>query len=253
MTLAEYLQSAVAGQQRMSLVHCTTVGTGLAVLNAGSLTPTHCGVYDADLLYLFYGRPAYKPAAGVGASGILDHAPICLVFDPAVLEAVVRTVPFDSGGFDRYQALVGHGLERADFELNGDAGAALRLVSAFYSSNRNYYDQMPSVREADIAVSRRSARALARLIADPAIRNVDDRCGTIELQFSTAVPLAAALQAIIAPAAMLEDPEVREALALCPDAVPIPYKMYGRFEPSNFAGVIYERVEAFLEGRGVFA
>lgn len=237
----------------MNLMHCTTVGNGLAVLNAGALSPTRCNVYDADLLYCFYGRPAYKPAAGVGASGILDHAPICLVLDPAVLGTVTRTVPFDSGGFDRYQALVGHGLARTDFELGGGPDAALRLVSAFYSTNRNYYDQVPDRREADIAVSRRSARALARLIADPAIRNVDDRCGTIELQFTAAVPLASALQAIIAPAAMLDDPDVQTALALCPDAVPVPYKMYGRFEPANFAGVIYERVETFLEAQGVFA
>lgn len=253
LTLEEYLQTVNAVHSTMNLVHCTTVGAGVAALEGGVLNPTPCGVYGADLLYLFYGRPAYKPAAGVGASGILDHAPICLVFDPAVLPVAVRTVPFDSGGYERYRALVGHGLDRADFELNGDASHAMRLVHAFYGSNRNYYDQVPTTREADIGVSRRSARALARLIADPAIRNVDDRCGTIELQFSEPVSLATALRAIVAPAAMLDDTDVRNALAACPDAVPLPYKMYGRFEPANFAGVIYERVETFLESNGVFA
>lgn len=252
MTLGEFLLAAAPTPNRLGLVHCTTVGSGIGVLAAGALNPKPCPVYGTDLLYLFYGRPAYKPAAGVGASGILDLAPICLVFDPQLLDGAIRAVPFDSGGFPRYEALVGPGLGRADFELSGDPNLPLRLVRAFYQSNRNYYDQVPTTREADLPVARRAARALARLIADPAIRNVDDRCGTIELHYSTAIPLAAALQAIVAPAAMLDDSDVQDALAQCPDAVPIPYKMYGRFDPLSFANSIYERVDTFLESKGGF-
>ena len=253
LTLINFLMATSPTSQSLSPIHCTTVGRGLDVLAAGALNPTPCPVYGADLLYLFYGRPAYKPAAGIGASGILDLAPICLVLDPTVMAAAVRAVPFDSGGFKRYGALVGPGLDRPDFELSGDPSLPLRLVKAFYQTNRNYYDQNPTTREADLPVSRRTARALARLFADSSIRNVDDRCGTIELQFSTAIPLANALQAIVAPAAMLDDAEVLQALALCPGAVPIPYKTYGRFDPVSFAHTIYEKVDCFLEAIGRFA
>jgi hypothetical protein len=251
--LSEFLSATTPTAERLSLVHCTTVGSGLTLLEKGALNPTPCPLYEADLLYLFYGRPAYKPAATVGPSGILDLAPICLILDPQLLDSVVRALPFDSGGFSRYEALIGPGLSRSDFELSGDPSLPLRLVRAFYQTNRNYYDQVPTTREADIPVAHRTARALARLIADPAIRNVDDRCGTIELQFRGAIPLAAALQAVVAPAAMLDDAEVLKALDLCPGAVPIPYKTYGRFNPLSFANTIYERVETFLEGRGCFA
>jgi hypothetical protein len=250
--LIEFLMATAPTQKRLSLIHCTTVGSGLDILTHGTLNPTPCPVYNADLLYLFYGRPAYKPATGIGASGILDFAPICLVLDPAIMDAALRAVPFDSGGFARYEALIGPGLARPDFELQGDPTLPLRLVRAFYQSNRNYYDQTPTTREADLPLSRRTARALARLIGDPAIRNIDDRCGTIELQYSTAIPLAGALQAIVAPAAMLDDPEVLQALALCPNASAIPYKTYGRFEPLSFAHTIYERIDDFLQNRGGF-
>ncbi|TPL49775.1 hypothetical protein [Mesorhizobium sp. B2-4-6] len=253
MTLTEFLLATAPISRRLSLVHCTTVGSGLNLLDHGNLKPTRCPVYKTDLLYLFYGRPAYKPAAGVGASGILDLAPICLVLDPTLIDSAVRVVPFDSGGFARYEALIGPNLKRSDFELNGDPSLPLRLVKAFYQTNRNYYDQAPTVRESDLPPSRRTARALARLINDPAIRNIDDRCGAIELQFSTAIPLADALQAIVAPSAMLDDSDVLQALARCPGAVPIPYKTYGRFEPLGFANTIYERVDSFLERKGSFA
>ncbi|TIS45955.1 hypothetical protein [Mesorhizobium sp.] len=253
MTLTDFLSATIPTRAKLHLVHCTTVGKGLGVLASGLLAPTLCPVYETDLLYLFYGRPAYKAGAGKGASGILDLAPVCLVLDPQLLDQSIRVLPFDSGGFPRYQALIGPDLQRAEFELNGDPSFPLRLVHAFYQSNRNYYDQVPTTHEADLPLSRRTARAIARLIADPAIRNDDDRCGTIELQFSRPLSLATVLRAIVAPAAMLDDPEIQKALSTCPDAVPIPYKMYGRFDPLSFANTIYERVDTFLESKGCFA
>jgi hypothetical protein len=252
--LIDYLMATAPTPKPLNLVHCATVGQGFDILDRGQLRPEERSEYDGmDLLFLFYGRPAYKPAAGVGASGILDVAPIALVLDPVLLQAAVRVVPFDSGGFARYEALLGPGLARTDFELSGDPSLPLRLVRAFYQTNRQYFDQEPVTREKDIPLSGRAARAYARLIADPAIRDMDDRAGTIELQFSAAIPLASALQAIVAPASMLDDPEVIEALARCPDAVPLPYKTYGRFEPLSFANTLYERVDTFLESRGGFA
>lgn len=253
MTLVEYLLATVPTPTRLDLVHCTTVGQGFGLLNQGELRPAPCPEYESDLLYLFYGRPAYKPAADIGASGILDNAPIALVLDPSLLDAAVRVLPFDSGGFPRYAPLLGPSLTRSDFELAGDPSTPMRLVSAFYQTNRFYFDQMPAVPERDIRASARSARGYARLIADPAIRDVDDRSSTIEVQFSTAIPFADALRAIVAPSLMLDDPEVLAALAHCPDAVPVPYKTYGRFLPISFANSLYERVDTFLESRGGFA
>ncbi|MBO9695929.1 MAG: hypothetical protein J7499_07005 [Sphingopyxis sp.] len=253
MRLTEYLLAATPTSAHLDLIHCTTVGQGIEVFDRGQLVPTPCAEYGADLLYLFYGRPAYKAAAGIDASAILDLAPIAFVLDPSLLASVVRVLPFDSGGFSRYGPLLGLGLTRPDFELSNDPDAPMRLVGAFYQSNRSYFDQDPATSEEDIPISVRTARAYARLIADKAIRNVDDRASTIELQFSTAIPLANALKAIVAPSQMLDDPEVLAALALCPDAVPIPYKTYGRFEPLSFAHTLYERIDIFLESRGAFA
>ena len=253
MRLTEYLLRSAPTVARMDLIHCTNAGNGFEIFGRGELSPTPCLEYGADLLYLFYGRPAYKPGARIGASANLDLAPIALVIDTSVLEAAVRMVPFDSGAFPRYEPLIGPGLKRTDFELAGDPTLPLRLVRAFYHTNRSYYDQQPGLLERDIAPSVRAARAYARLIADTAIRDTDDRLGTIELQFSQSIPLAEALRAIIAPSQMLDDPEVLNALAMCPEAAPISYKTYGRFDPLSFAHTLYERVDTFLESRGAFA
>lgn len=239
-------------EKPLSLVHCTTVDRGVQVLAAGELRPTHCPVYDDDLLYLFYGRPAYKPAENVGASFMVELAPICLVLSPSLLGAAVRSLPFDSGGFDRYRNQIGPGLTRQDFEMPGDHTLPRRLVGAFYGTNRDYYHHTALV-QPEPPLSRRAARALSRLITDKSIRNDDDRCGTIEVQFFDRIRLADALQAIVAPAQMFTDPEVISALEACPNAVPMPYKTYGRFNPLSFAGSIYERVELVLESHGAFS
>ncbi len=226
----------------------------MGIMNHGGIQPSPCPVYDQQpLLYLFYGRPAYKPAQGIGGSGIVDLAPICLVFDPDLLEFATRIVPFDSGGFKRYFDVIGPGLPRSEFELSGDPTFALRLVSAFFQTNRGYYEHLPKLDENAIPFADRSARAYARLLAHKAIGDTDDRIGTIECQFTGDIPLAGALKAIVAPAAMLDDAEVRHALALCPDAKQFSYKTYGRSAPLSFAHTIYERIDTYLEAEGCFA
>lgn len=252
-SLAAYLTaSAHEASTDLHLIHCTTVGSGLAALAAGALEPRPCKVYGADLLYLFYGRPAFKPTAG-SVSNIIDYAPICLVLDPILLESTIRVLPFDSGGFERYANLIGRNLQMSSFELGSGSSMPRRLVGAYYKSNRNYYDQVPTLREMDIPVTRLTARAYARLIADPSLRDDDDRCATIELQYSTSISLQSALRAIIAPAAVLADSEVKEALNACPNAIPLSYKTYGRFSPLSFSNSIYERVDTFLESEGLFS
>lgn len=252
-TLTDFISRYEPGAgAEMHLVHCTTVGTGLSALTVGALEPRACPVYGDDLLYFFYGRPAFKPAAGLGASNIVDYAPICLVLDPTVIVQAARILPFDSGGFARYQQLIGPGLPLNDFELGVDRQTPRRLIKAFYQTPRNYYDQAPTLRDADIPLSGRTARAYARLIADPAIRETDDRCGTIEVQVSKAVPLKDALRAIVAPAVLFDDPEIQEAIKTCPGVSLLPYSTFGRFSPEGLTYALYDRVNDFHLQMGAY-
>lgn len=250
MRLVDFLMASEPTERSMSLLHCTSVSVGLQVMADRQLDTKRCKVYKDDLLYLFYGRPAYKAGEGVPASAIIEQAPICLVFNPSVLAAAVRMLPFDSGGFARYRSLVGTNLGREDFELPGDADIPRRLVGAFYETNRNYYYQQSTLQEKSVALSRQSARALARLIADPSIKDDDDRCGTIEVQLASSIRLADALQAIVGPPAFIDDPQVQEVLDACPEVLPMTYPVYGRMGPAGFANSIYERVETFLIKEG---
>ena len=235
----------------MHLTHCTSGGGCIEIMAELVLKPDHCGVYDSDLLYLFYGRPAFKPYAGVASSTLTETAPVCLVLDPEVIRDAVRIVPFDSGGFSRYLPHLGPGLTLPQFELAPGAERPLRLIGAFFETTRNYYVQSPRPGHAP-PVSEREASGYGRLIADGSIAEDDDRRGTIEVQVAAPVPLREALRALIAPAALLEDPAVKDALAQCPDAVPLDYRTYGRAPPVALSYALYEHLERFLEKAQVF-
>lgn len=251
--LIDYLNTHSPVGAPLHLMHCASAQSSIRALESRSLNTQRCPIYGTDLLYMFYGRPAYKPQSGAGASTLIDLAPVCLVLDPSVLASAVRILPFDSGGFTHYRPLLGPELSLDEFELGSGSDAPMRLVAAFYETNRNYYDQRPSLTESQIPVTRITSRAYARLIADPSIREMDDRCGTIEVQLSTSISLRTALRAIVGPAAVLSDPEIQAALDECEHAVPLPYKTYGRSEPLAFAYALYERVDSFLSDQGAFA
>ncbi|MES2497545.1 MAG: hypothetical protein V4618_15640 [Pseudomonadota bacterium] len=253
MSLKAFLESVMPARASMSLLHCTNVERGVGIMQAGDLQPSACPVYGEELLYLFYGRPAYRSNPSATAGRIEELWPVGLVFDPSVLHAAIRVVPFDSGGFARYHDLLGPHLDRNAFELDTGADLPGRIVAAFFETNGNYYFQRPAVAERDLPISRLEARGYARLIADPSLRDDDDRCATIEVQFDREVRLADALQAIVAPTVMLEDPAILDALAACPNAVLLPYEVFGRSRPIELVYPLYARVHDFHASTGSFA
>ncbi len=252
MSFADYINGFAPADGTMHLMHSAPVTIGADIILSGELRTRPCTVYTGeDLLYLFYGRPAFKPLPGLPASAIAEHLPMCLVVDPTLLGDAVRILPFDSGGYGRYAAHTGPLVQRADFELGPGCEVPMRLVRAFFETNRNYYIQTPTSNDAAIPVSQREAKAFARLSRDPALADDDDRRSTIEVQIGRAVPLATALKAVVAPPVLLSDTEVVRVLDTMPDVKRVTYNTYGRQQPIAYVGSLYDRVSDFLVAEGV--
>lgn len=250
MSFADYLNDFEPAGGAMHLMHSTAVGRGAQIIVQGELRTRPCVEYGQDLLYLFYGRPAYKPLPGVPASGIDEHLPMCLVIDPALMDDAVRILPFDSGGYHRYAALTGELLDRPDFELGPGRDIPMRLVRAFYQTNRNYYMQSPTSDHRAIPMAQAAARAFARLTRDVSLGD-DDRRSTVEIQIARPVPLSEALKAVVGPATLLTDLQVTAALDALPKVARVSYDTYGNQQPSAYTALLYERVANFLTSEGV--
>jgi len=250
MSLIDFLEEFDPTKRTLGLVHCTPVLYGLPMLVQGEIRTRPCPVYDdRPMVYLFYGRPAFKPLANMVAGGIKEHLPMCLVLDAKLLGRAVRLLPFDSGGFDRYAPFV-QPLDRVNFELTPRRDIPRRIVSAFYETNQAYFQQMPVRREDDISLLHPEARAIARLAHDNAVADDDDRRATIEVQLEENVSLAEALKAIVGPPFLMDEPATLDAIRVS-GAVPITYETYGRQRPTFYASQLYERVQRFFKRRRV--
>jgi hypothetical protein len=250
MSFSDYLNGVSPKVCTLDLMHSASVSVGAHIIHSGELAAHRCPVYNEDLVYLFYGRPAYKPLSNLLPTRIPEYLPMCLVLDSSLIEKATRILPFDSGGYDRYRNFTGPELKRSDFELGPNADIPMRLVTAFFQTNKNYFQQKPTSNPEEISVLYGAARAYGFLTLDPALANDDDRRSTIEIQISQSVPLADVLRAVVGPPALLSDDKVVQALDLLPQVQRVTYETYGRQQPSAYTALLYEYVARYLVAKG---
>lgn len=237
----------------LPLTHMTGAGTFELIRATKSLAARHCPVFDEPLLYLFYGRPAYRPFADEGPSWINDLRPVCVLLKPEVLKQVARLATLDTGAFRRglYSRHLGPAVRLEDFELEHDLQEAARFVRAVFGSNLAYY--LGRVRRnlqsgpLDFA-----AQAYCSIVTDRARSETDGRRATIEVHSSADIPLNKdTVMAVALPEEFLEDEDLRELLVERWECDVIPYDLYGD-SPLSDAREVMVRVKAYLEQGGYF-
>jgi hypothetical protein len=252
----------------MPLVHSTSFQNFTDIIQSHVLSPTPCSVFTGeDLLYLFYGRPAYRVSDTVTSRGQLRHFPVCFILEPESLSVSKRIYPFDSGAFSAglfNQFLKGFALNK--FEVGNFSEGPQRFVSAFYGNNKNYYygevDSSIKVSPLQIEVN-----GYIDMLKDTAVTFAgqsapsDDRRQTIEIQSDSQVGLKPEpftdsngttvlrnkVLAVILPQRALDAPEIREAVTITWKAEPITYNVYNFTKPAEYHSVIREKVADLLE------
>lgn len=168
------------------------------VIDSGSLIPTKCPEYGEDLLYLFYGRPAYKKKDG-DPSKLSFLMPVCFILDYNAVTAIRRIAPFDTGGFKEYNGFMHQAAQRDEYLLNPDKKSIEKFLGFFYESNEHYFKGRPK----ELVTYDRAHHQLEsvhNIMKDCGKCSGDDRKYTIELQLTDPIPLdAGLLQAVILP------------------------------------------------------
>jgi hypothetical protein len=107
------------------------------------LKPTPCTVFNNEaLLYVFYGRPAYRPSNDSRSTGLFADFPVSIILGNSVVNSPRRVLPFDSGAFvaGLYEEFLHKKMKILDFELGRDASMPSKLVKKFFGSNLNYFN-----------------------------------------------------------------------------------------------------------------
>lgn len=195
-----------------SLAWChNTDGWALRELfESGFFTPRPCSVFREDLLYFFYGRPAYRHTENAPLR-ISGRAPVALILDPDLIAHGKRLFPFDSGAFadKRYANWMHPKMQLADFEMACPSDAPQRHVASFFGSNSAYL-RLRGQRPSASLAGEFEVDSLLALLTDQSIEHADDRRVSIELQVAAPVPLRhPTLLAMILPDELMNAPFIQ--------------------------------------------
>jgi hypothetical protein len=215
------------------------------------LRASPCKKFDGEeLLYLFYGKPSFRPDSAGEGKRFGAFYPVCFVVRLDASVQLRRVFPFDSGAFPkRYSEFLHQKMSLEDFLMPADYESARRIVAGFYASNSDYFDSKPLLPFRAVNTLETSTYfELVKAFGSGQKLQGDDRLVAIELQASGAITLdATRICRIILPDKALEFEDIRAALEGC--GIDFEHYRTGALAPHECHAFINDRVRAINELR----
>ncbi len=148
-TLETYFTSKENGTQSrnykfLPLCHTTSEESFDNILKVKALVPKDCSVYLKEkLLYFFYGKSAYL-IDQKNFTSINRKRPVALLYDFKKVQSMTsfkRLLPFDSGGYPRYEFPQSVSKEIFTIQNSPDGGRLEDIVNLIYGDNDRYLDE----------------------------------------------------------------------------------------------------------------
>jgi hypothetical protein len=242
----------------LPFVHTTRAYSFDEMLGTEGLEPTECAIFREKLIYLFYGRPAYRAKDGRNAR-LQFEWPIIFVLDPHKIEPIVRVYPFDTGAFESkmYKEFFDQRAEMNDFALEPTLETVKKLVATFYQNHDEYYTGY-SHKNVDLPNRQFEAEGVLELARLPGVQGNpsfaatrDERSSAIEVQVNHPIRFSEALSAIVLPRPYLDDPDIQDALRRWGDPPIVrTYPTLHNMGPEAWVGQIYHIVQEIYEDLG---
>ena len=240
------VRTGTASAETLPLTHITDAYMFRQIMEVEALAPSGCPVFEEELLYLFYGRPAYRAADEETSNGIDAYWPICFVMMPSDVTPK-RVYPFDSGAFHhkRYAEFMYHRMIKEDFELESDPSMPGRLVSLFWSDIQGYFENK-GPRDFVPGPFEFEDKAYYELIRHKGRGPFDERGSTIEIQIDHEIPIKGNTLAVILPYEFATDAIIAKIESM--GALALPFNVVSRNTPSEIVGHIYSIARELLSG-----
>lgn len=222
-----------------------------------NLNPSYCKLFKENLIYLFYGRPAYRAKEGNNARLEFEW-PIVFIFDPEKINSVKRAFPFDTGAFDLklYEDFFAKESKLTDFALTPSLDSAKKLVSTLYVDHAEYYHGY-SRKNVELPSRQFEIQGLYELARLPGLqgdrsdhKTRDERSSAIEFQTPGPISFKEALIAIILPEPYLSDSEIVKALERWNVQSVKSYPTLHNMTGEAWVGQIYQIVHALYKELG---
>jgi len=249
----EFVRSLSSKGGELPLVHTSSAYSFDEIAHDNKLKPPgKCRHFGEDLVYMYYGRPAYRTQSSKTARLRFNY-PFIFIFDPSKISQVKRIFPFDTGAFDDglFSSFYDKSSKLNDFELGPDLENAKRLSNGIYGSHRNYIRGVVE-KNLDVPLNGFEAQGLveqARLppfLSDgrPDEVTLDERSSSIEVQVKGKISIEDAIIGLILPQLYLAEPFVVEALDRWSPKVIRTYEVIENHSPGGWMGLVYHQVLA---------
>jgi hypothetical protein len=239
----------------LPLVHITSSNHFRTILATGEVKAVkECPVFKELLVYLFYGRPAFKVEVDNPEQRVVDeYLPTALILEPSVVSRIERIYPFDSGAFAGANYRGAHHKEAAlaDYELEPVIASAQKVVGAFFETNAKYFLGECVETCAANAFDHPEVHAHFALISGATGVQVDDRRYSVEIQTKEKLKLDPGLLAIVVPHSWLNSETVQNFLKVHPKVTPLSYSRYVGLSVAHSHGAIFERVRDYFVQEGL--
>ena len=255
-SIIEFVDSHAPAMPSLPLTHVMDSYILERQYSESSISPLEkCDVYKEELVYLFYGRPSYRPDMSNMSSSLEYIEPVCFVLSPDVFQNVERLYPFDTGAHKEklYDTILHPKMERADFELNpAKLEVAQKTISAFFGENKAYLLATP--KNISQTGMDKTCLAYVNLIQNASREEVDDRSSAIELQFKRDVALDGNILAVIASVSEAEKlrKNIENICWIDGNVEVLEYFSIGRSNPREAFGAMRQVTMKWLSDKGYF-
>jgi hypothetical protein len=223
------------------------------IISAGEFCPEPCAVFSEDLIYFFYGRPAYRKQSD-SSFHVSGRAPVIVVLEPSLVTLGKRMFPFDTGAFasNRYSTWMHASMRLVDFGLDCPSDAPQRHVTSFFGTNEKYLRQQAKIPEVAYK-GEFEVECLVALLTDRNIKLADDRRTALELQTDQVVPFAhPTVRGLVVPDELLDAPFLKNFLSSTGSRIDVrPYSLSPLKLSTDYQALLEERAADLQEHWGL--
>lgn len=244
---AAFVRRAPTSEAALPLTHVTDAYMFRDIMEQEALLPTPCDIFKGELLYLFYGRPAYRAASEIGSTGLDSYWPICFVMQPESWTPR-RVYPFDSGAFHHqlFAEFMYRRMIKEDFELEADPDTPGQLLRLFWNDEQSYF-QNEGLRDVVPDAMDFEVKSYMELLRYRGNGPFDERSSSIEIQVDAPMALKGNTLAVILPGEFAKPDMVARIDAL--GALALAFHPIRRHNASDMVSEIYRIVRDLLGGK----
>lgn len=237
---------------KLPFVHTTEARNLESIATHGQLATKFCAVASRPVIYLFYGRPAYRSNQGSLPTTDNFLFPICFVFRHTFIEQRISAIfPFDTGAASSgmFQPII-QGHQTGDYQLPSDLLNACRMVNFFFGSNGKYFQGIAK-RRLSIPSNEEEALKYYKLITHKDSVRYDDRRSAIEILLDNALPIKESIETVFLPRVLMSKLDIKHLVLNGWGCTPKLYNSAWGGVPNESSGAIRELLEARLGEGGI--